>query len=218
VASDLANTDDGLSPDRAWWLRVPAVLLSPRSVFFALREDDPDDVAARSEPILLVVWLAGAAAVLASPKAAGLLDDPDYDALLLTVWGFIAGGIYGGVGYFLVGFAIFFGARLLGSLGSFRRERHIVGFSLVPLAVSLLLLLPLRLALYGGDTFRAGGADEGAGENVLLGLQLAFAAWSFALLLVGVRVVHGWDWLRSIAVVAAGAALLAALVGVFALV
>jgi hypothetical protein len=53
---------------------------------------------------------------------------------------------------------------------------------------------------------------------VLLGLQLAFAAWSFALLLVGVRVVHGWDWLRSIAVVAAGAALLAALVGVFALV
>jgi hypothetical protein len=218
VASELADTEDGLSPDRAWWLRVPAVLLSPRSVFFALRDDDPDDVAARSEPILLVVWLAGAAAVLASPKAGTLLDDPDYDALLLTVWGFIAGGLYGAVGYFLLGFAIFFGARLLGSLGDFRRERQIVGFALVPLAVSVLLLLPLRLALFGGDTFRAGGADEGAGEAVLLVAQLTFVAWSFALLLLGVRVVHGWDWLRSAAVVAAGAALLAALVGVFALV
>jgi hypothetical protein len=187
-------------------------------VFHALREDDPDDVTARSEPILLIIWLAGAAAVLASPKAGGLLDDPDYDGTIFAVWTFIAGGIYGAVGYFLLGFAVFFGARLFGSLGSFRRERQLVGFSLVPLALSLLVLLPLRLALYGGDTFRAGGADEGAGETVLLVLQLAFVAWSLALLVLGVRVVHGWDWLRSVAVVVAGAALLGALGGVLVLV
>ncbi len=218
VASDIADTDGDLSPDRAWWLRVPAVLLSPRSVFYALREDDPDDVVARSEPLLLVVWLAGMATVLASPKAGVLLDDPDYDTLLFSVWAFVAGGIYGAVGYFLLGFAVFFGARLLGSLGDFRRERQLVGFALVPLALSLLLLLPLRLALYGGDAFREGGADDGTGERVLLGLQLAFAAWSFALLFLGVRVVHGWDWLRVAAVVVAGAALLAAILGVLALV
>jgi hypothetical protein len=218
VASDLADTESTLSPDRAWWLRVPAVLLSPRSVFFALREEDPDDVGARSEPILLVVWLAGAATVLATPTAASLLDNPSYDPLLVAVWAFIAGGIYGSVGYFLLGFAVFFGSRLLGSLGDFRRERQIVGFALVPLALSLFVLLPLRLALYGGDAFREGGADDGAGGNVLLGVQLAFVAWSFALLLLGVRVVHGWDWLRSGAVVAAGAALLAAIVGIFALI
>jgi hypothetical protein len=216
----LLESTDGteLSPQRAWWLRVPAVLLSPRAVFHALREDDPDDVTARSEPILLIIWLAGAAAVLASPKAGGLLDDPDYDGTIFAVWTFIAGGIYGAVGYFLLGFAVFFGARLFGSLGSFRRERQLVGFSLVPLALSLLVLLPLRLALYGGDTFRAGGADEGAGETVLLVLQLAFVAWSLALLVLGVRVVHGWDWLRSVAVVVAGAALLGALGGVLVLV
>ena len=214
----LESTDtEELSPDRAWWLRVPAVLLSPRPVFHALREEDPDDVAARSEPILAIVLLAGAAAVLASPTAGGLLDDPDYDPLLLAVWTFIAGGIYGAVGYFLLGFAVFFGARLLGSLGTFRRERQIVAFALVPLALSLLVLLPLRLALYGGDTFRAGGADEGTGETVLLVLQLGFVAWSLGLLLLGVRVVHGWDWLRTSAVVLAGAALLVAIVGVFAL-
>ncbi len=80
------------------------------------------------------------------------------------------------------------------------------------------MLLPVRLALYGGDTFRGGGPDEGAGETALLVAQLVFAAWSAALLLLGVRTVHGWSWLRALGAVAAGAALLAAFVGVFALV
>ena len=210
MASDIADTDGDLSPDRAWWLRVPAVLLSPRSVFYALREDDPDDAVARSEPLLLVVWLAGAATVLATPTAARLLDNPERDGLIVAIWTFAFGGIYGVTGYFFLGFALFFGARLFGSLGSFRRERHIVGFALVPLAFSLLLVLPVRLALYGGESFRTGGADEGTGEAVLLAAQLLFAVWSLGLLLVGVRVVHGWDWFRSAAVVAAGAGLLVA--------
>lgn len=216
VASDMAQPE--LSPDRAWWLRVPAVFLSPRSVFFALREEDPDDVGARGEPILLLVWLAGVAVVLASPTASTILDDADYDAVLLAVWAFVAGGIYGAVGYFLLGFALFFGARLFGTLGDFRRERQIVAFAAAPLALSVLLLLPLRLALYGGDTFHAGGADEGAGKTLLIVAQLAFVAWSVGLLLVGIRVVHGWSWLRSAGVVATGGALLAAIVGVFAIV
>jgi hypothetical protein len=212
VAFETADASMELSPTRAWWLRVPATLLSPRSVFFALRdEDDDDDVAARSEPLLLVIWLAGIAAVLATPTAADLLDDPDYDSTLLAIWAFIAGGIYGFVGYFVIGLALLFGVRLFGSLGSFRRARQTVGFALVPLAVSVLVLLPLRLALYGGDTFRAGGADEGTGENVLLVAELVFAVWSVALLVLGVRVVHGWSWLRAVAAVVVAAALLAAL-------
>lgn len=218
MASDIAEGGESLSPDRAWWLRVPAVLLSPRSVFFALREEDPDDVAARSEPILLVVWMAGAAAVLATPTAGALLDKPDYDAALVAVWAFVAGGLYGAVGYFLLGFGLYFGTRLLGSLGSFRRERQIVGFALVPLALSLVVLLPVRVALYGGDAFRGGGADEGAGETALLAIQLGFVAWSLVLLVIGVRVVHGWTWLRTLAALVAGLALLAAIVGVFALI
>jgi hypothetical protein len=215
--SDTAGREE-LSADRAWWLRVPATLISPRPVFHALREDDPDDVGARAEPILLLVWLAGAAAVLMSPTAGGLFDNPEYDALLLAVWTFVAGGIYGAVGYFLIGFGLFFGARLLGSLGDFRRERQIVAFAAVPLAASLLLLLPLRLALFGGDTFRAGGSDDGAGETAVLAVGLGFAVWSLGLLVLGVVVVHGWTWLRSVAAVGAAAALLAAIVGVFFLI
>lgn len=207
-----------LTPTRAWWLRVPGVLLGPRSVFFALREDDEDDVAARSEPILAVVLLAGVAAVLATPTAADILDNPEYDAMLLAVWAFVAGAIYGAAGYFLIGFAVHFGVRLLGSLGDFRRARQTVGFALVPLAASVLLTLPLRLAIYGADTFRGGGADEGLGGDVLLALQLGAAAWSLALLAIGVRVVHGWSWPRTLLSLVAATALLAAIVGVFALV
>lgn len=204
-----------LSPSRAWWLRVPAVLLSPRSVFFALREEDEDDVAARGEPLLAIILLAGIAAVLVTPTAAGLLDNPEYDAVLVAIWGFIAGAIYGSVSYFVFGFAVFFGVRLLGSMGSFRRARQTVGFALVPLAASLFVTLPLRLALYGGDTFREGGADEGLGGALLLGLQLAAAAWSLGLVVIGVRVTHGWSWPRALLAIAAGVALLAALFGVF---
>jgi hypothetical protein len=217
VASGTVGAGESLSPERAWWLRTLGVLVGPRPVFFALREDDPDDVAARSEPILLVLWLAGAAAVLATPTAADLLDDRNYDAVLLAIWAFVAGGIYGAVGYFLGGFGLYFGVRLLGSLGDFRRARHLVGLALVPMALSLVVLLPARLALYGGDTFRAGGADEGAGESVLLALQLGFGAWSFGLLVLGTKVVHGWAWIRSLGAVAAGTGLLAAIVGLFAL-
>ena len=138
MASETVDAHPELSPSRAWWLRVPAVLLSPRSVFFALRDDDEDDVAARSEPLLAIIWLAGMAAVLATPTAADILDNPEYDAVLLAIWAFIAGGIYGA------------------------------------------------------------------------------AAWSLALLAVGVRVVHGWGWLRTLGSLVAAVALLAAIVGVFA--
>jgi hypothetical protein len=218
VASETIEAHSELTPSRAWWLRVPAVLLGPRSVFFALREDDEDDVAARSEPLLLIIWLAGVAAVLATPTAADILDNPEYDAVLLAIWAFIAGGIYGVAGYFVLGFALYFGVRLLGSLGDFRRARQTAGFALVPLAASVFLTLPLRLALYGGDTFRGGGADEGMGGDVLLALQLGAAAWALALLVIGVRVVHGWSVLRTLGSLAAGVALLAAIVGVFAMI
>jgi hypothetical protein len=214
---DAAGSADELSPERAWWLRVPATLVDPRPVFFALREDDPDDVGARGEPILLLVWLAGAASILTSPLASRILDNPDYDAVNLALWIFIGGGIYGGVCYFVFGFALHFGSVLVGSEGSMRRARQVIAFAAVPLALSLLVVLPLRLALFGGDTFHAGGADDGAGERIVLALQLAFAVWSGALVVLGVRVVHGWSWARTLAAVAAAVALLAAIVTMFAI-
>ena len=200
-----------MGPEREWWLRVPAVFLSPHAVFVALREDEQEDVEARQEPVLLLVFLAGIAAALATPAARTLYDDAEYDGLLVAVWAFIAGGLTAVAGYFFVGGALYLGARGLGSLGSYKRSRHLLGFAVAPLALSLLLLWPLELALFGGDRFARGGSDDGAAGTVFSVLELGFGAWSLALLLVGVRAVHGWSWWRSLGALGLLALFLAAL-------
>ncbi len=194
---------------REWWLRVLAVLVAPRAVFAALREEAREDVEARQEPLLAIVCLAGIAGVLASSSAGRLLDDPEIDGLLVAVWAFIAGGVYGFATYFVAGAAVYLGARGLGSLGTYRRARHLLGFAAVPLVLTL-ALWPVRLALHGGDTFRSGGSDSGAGGDVFTALTLAFAAWSLVLLAVGVKTVHGWSWGRSLAALGLVGAVLAA--------
>ena len=200
-----------MDTDRDWWLRVPAVLLSPRSVFVALREESREAMDARSEPILALVCLAGIAVALGTTTAGTLYDDPEYDALLVAVWAVIAGGFTAFVGYFLVGGALYLGTRGLGSLGSFRRERQVLGFAVAPLALSLAVFWPVRIAVFGSDLFRRGGADSGTGGDVFEALELGFAVWSVVLLLVGVRAVHGWSWLRSLAALGLVALFLAAL-------
>jgi hypothetical protein len=191
---------------RAWWLRALLVLQSPRAVFVALRDDDDEAAQARQEPILAIVYLAGIAGVLATPVAGRLLDDPALDALLVAVWAFLGGGFYAFAVYWLLGGILHVAGRLLGSQGSYRRARHVLGFAATPLVLSLLLIWPLRLALYGGDVFRSGGTDTGGGNALLRAFDLSLAAWTLALLLIGVRAVHGWTWSRSAAAVALTAA------------
>jgi hypothetical protein len=194
------------SPEREWWLRTVLVLQAPRAVFRALRDDSSEAASARAEPVLLVVWLAGIASVLSTSTAAHLMDDHDYDGLLVAVWTFLAGGLYGGFAYWAFGGALHGGVRALGSQGSYRRARHLLAFAAVPLALSL-VLWPVKLALWGDDVFRRGGDDSGAGADVRALLTLAFGVWAMALLLIGVRAVHGWTWARSLGAVAIGAVL-----------
>ena len=199
-----------MDPDRQWWLRVPAVFLSPTSVFVAMRDESQEDIDARSEPVLALTALAGIAVALGTSTARTLYDDPDYDAVNIAIWAVIAGGIIAFAGYFIVGGALYLGTRGLGSVGTFRRARHILGFAVAPLALSLLLVWPLQLAVFGGDVFRRGGSDHGTGARVFDTLELGFAAWSALLLLVGVRAVHGWTWARSLGALGLVALFLAA--------
>ncbi|HXH89454.1 MAG TPA: Yip1 family protein [Gaiellaceae bacterium] len=199
-----------MSPERQWWLRVPAVFLSPSAVFAALREDAQDDVEARQEPVLMLVFVAGIAAALASPTARTLYDDVEYDGLLVAVWAFIAGGLTAVAGYFIIGGALYLGARGLGSLGSYKRARHLLGFAVAPLALSLLLLWPVELAVFGGDRFARDGSDDGTAGSVFTALEVGFGVWAAGLLLVGVRAVHGWSWWRSLGALGLVALFLAA--------
>ncbi len=196
--------------ERAWLIRALLVLQSPRPVFAALRDDSEDAARARAEPIVALVWLAGIASVLATPVAGRVLDDVEFDGLLIAVWAFLGGGLFGIAVYFAAGGVLQLAGRALGTRGSYRRARHVLGFAVAPLALALFLYWPIRIAIQGGDMFRTGGSDGG---HVLADVFYVFVVWALALLVLGVRTVHAWSWPRAAATVtlaaAAGAAVLA---------
>jgi Yip1 domain len=185
------------SEDRLWLTRALLVLIDPRPVFAALRDDSEDAARARQEPVLALVLLAGIASILWTGVAGRVMDDPAYDGLVVAVWAFIGGAFYGLFAYFTVGAALYGGLRAAGSLGSYRRARHLLAFACAPLALSL-VLWPVRLAVYGGDVFRTGGSDHGAGNAIFVVLELGFVAWALALLVVGTRTLHAWAWPRTL--------------------
>jgi hypothetical protein len=199
VAAD-AQPSAGL--EREWLLRAVLVLQRPRAVFAALHDDDDEAAQARQEPIVALVLLAGIAGVLATSVAGALMDDPELDGLLVAVWAFLGGGVYGAVAYWVLGAFLYGASQAFGGRGSYRRARHVVAFAAAPLALALLVLWPVGVAAFGSDLFRTGGSDDGAGGDLFALAQAAFAAWSVALLAIGVRAVHGWTWPRSVATTA----------------
>jgi hypothetical protein len=195
-----------VSSERAWWARVPGVLHRPREVFAALRDDSEEQAHARQEPVLAIVLLAGIAGVLSTGVAGGLLDDATRSELVVAVWAFVGGSIYGIAVYFALGVLVLLGMTLVGSLVTYRSARHLLAYAAVPFAISL-ALWPLRLALHGGDSFRTGGRDEGAGAALLDAAQTGLALWAVALLVVGIRAYTGFGWGRALAAAAIPAAL-----------
>jgi hypothetical protein len=192
--------------DRSWWLRALAVLVAPRAIFASLRDDSDEAVDARQDPLTAIAGLAGISVVLASPTFRRMLNDGSVSVALIPVLAFIAGSLYALVAYWLGGGLLFGAARRLGGLGSWRRARHTVALAATPLALALLTFWPIRIAVYGEDLFRTGGDDYGRGDAIFGGVFIGIAAWSVWLLLVGVRAVHGWSWLRSTATIALAAA------------
>ncbi len=187
------------SPEKRWWLRTLAVFQSPRTVFAALRDESPREAEAREEPILAIIVLAGIAAVLLAPETGRLLDESlvDDSIAVLSVLVFLTGAIYGTFAYWAGGGFLYVGLRGAGSTGSYRRARHVLAFAAVPTVLGLLVVWPLRLLVYGTDSFRSGGADDGVGPLIFDLAEAAFVVWSFALLIYGIAVVERWRVLRS---------------------
>jgi hypothetical protein len=185
------------SLEREWWVLTAAFLVRPRTLFEALRDDSDEAAAARQEPITALVWVGGIAAVLATGAASRLLDDPPFDALLIAVWAFLAGGIYGIASYWIAGAALHTGQRGAGGSGRYRQARHLLAFASAPLVVWLVCVWPIRLALYGEDLFRTGGSDGHTSRIVFDSIGGVFVIWCLALLVLGLRTVYRWDWRRS---------------------
>jgi hypothetical protein len=172
--------------ERVWLKRAVLVLVRPRDVLARLRDDSDEAARARGEAILALVWLAGIAGVLWTPVAGRVLDDVNLDWIDLTVWAFIGGGLYGFAVYFGGGLILYWLSRAVGGV-TYRQARHVLAFAGAPIALSLFVVWPARVAVYGEDVFRSGGSDRGAGNWAFVVLELGFLAWSLALLLLGLR-------------------------------
>lgn len=178
------------------------MLQSPQPVFAGLRDDSDEAAEVRQDAAGAVVWLAGIAGVLATTVASTLLDDPARDWAVVAVWAFLAGGLYGFIFYFVIGKVLQVALRKLGSRGSFRRARHLLGFAAAPVALALFLYWPVRIAIYGEDLFQYDGPDGNTAGTIFAWSFYLFVLWGLALLVIGVRTVHGWTWARSLAGVA----------------
>ena len=186
------RTEAGPRVDELVWLkRAVLVLVAPRMVLAGIRDDSDEAARARSEAVLALVILSGIATVLWSPVAGRVMDVNGIhaeDGLDVAVWAFIGGLLYGSVLYFGGGLLLYLFTRIVGGI-TYRQVRHVLAFASAPIALSLLLVWPVRLAVYGEDLFRSGGSDHGAGNYVFVGLELLFVAWSLALLAVGISIV-----------------------------
>src|SRR5919198_577672 len=82
------------SEDRLWLARALLVLIHPRPVFAALRDDFEDAARARQEPILAIVGLAGIAPILLTTTAGGGVGPPPATAGLAAPLGPSRGGAF----------------------------------------------------------------------------------------------------------------------------
>jgi hypothetical protein len=176
--------------DERFWLRQAiAVLVGPRAVFASLRDDSQDAARARSEAVIALVLLAGIASVLWAPNVGRLLDDRfvQWDALLIAIVVFFGGGIYGIAAYWLGGLVLHAAVSPFRFTRSYRQARQVLAFASAPVALSLFLVWPVRLSVYGEDVFKSGGSDHGVGNYVFVGLELSFVVWALVLLVLGLK-------------------------------
>jgi hypothetical protein len=210
-----AEAQRSTSLERDWWLRLVLVLQSPASVFAWLRDDSDEAASARQEPITAVTFVSGISIFLSTRTAGRLFDEVEFDDLLVVVQCVVAGLLIAIQNFWILGGAVHLGARAADSVASYRQARHLVGLATTPFVLSLVLVWPVRLAMFGSDVFRSGGSDTGTAETIFRSLDVLFLAWAIVLLVVGVRTLNGWRWRRTLASLAVAAVVFAAFAFLF---
>ena len=198
--------------ERGWWRRLPLILVRPQEVFAELRDRSDEQAEALAEPMVALTILAGIAMFLSTATAGQLFDDPEFDWLLVAVEAFFAGVLVALQNYWLGGAALLLGLRSLRSPSRYRTARQIVGLSTAPFVLALIIVWPVRIAVFGGDLFRSGGSDEDTAGIALNVVDGVFVLWALGLAIVGVRTVEEWSLPRTLGATAFAATLFGLLI------
>jgi len=184
--------------EREWWSRLSRLLYAPGRVFAELRDESREAADARQEPLVAVLFVAGISMFLSLVAL-----EPPYEhyrelsGLTLTLQSILGGMLVGLSNFWLGGALVYLGARGLGATSGYRLARHITGFATAPFILTLVFVWPVRLALYGGDLFRSGGADDGTGGDVFRAIDALLLVWTLALVLIGIRETQRWPWSKT---------------------
>jgi len=195
------QTQDPEAVERAWWGRLPRLLLAPAEVFAELRDESREAADARQEPLVAVLLLAGVAMFigLVALEPPFKRTDIDFSTFNLVLESILGGALVALSNFWFGGALVYLGTRGLGSLSGYRLARHIAGLATAPFVLLLVSSVPIRLALYHTDLFKAGGRDSGAGGDVFIAIDALFLFWTLVLLLVGIKVTQRWSWGRAAA-------------------
>lgn len=203
--------------ERAWWGRLPRMLFAPAEVLAELADESREAEDARQEPLVAVTILAGVAMFIGLVALEPPFEktDIDFSAFNLVLESILGGALVALSNFWFGGAIVYLGTRGLGSLTGYRLARHLAGLATAPFVLLLVSSLPIRVALYGTDIFKAEGRDAGTGGHVFIAIDALFLLWTLALLLVGIKVTQRWSWGRAAAALGV-ATLFAILLGTFA--
>lgn len=133
-----------------------------------------------------------------------------FDSLLFLVpWALGAGVLAGLILGPLLSLVVHLASRGFGSTQKFRNTNALVAYAFVPIALSLVLVLPIELLTFGMYLFTSNPHPyviKPVSFVILAGFDVIMSLWSITLVVLGERIVHSFSAARAIQAV--GVALL----------
>jgi hypothetical protein len=132
------------------------------------------------------------------------------NVLIVLGAGLFAGPLVGIVFTLTSAFLVRGLARLFGGRSTIKNMFSVFSYAMVPVLFSLVLVLPVEVAVFGSFFFDNNPSPLVISPIIylaLLGLDAIAAVWSWILLVLGTKVVHGFTMPRALAVIACATAL-----------
>jgi hypothetical protein len=133
------------------------------------------------------------------------IGDRFENVLILIFWALLIGVPLGIALCPIVSFFHWSLSKLLGGKSSFRTSMGITSYTLTPITISLLLLLPIELMTFGMYLFTFNPhpiAIKPVSYSVLIGLNAVMILWAFLLLITGTKVGSQISLWKSVLIVA----------------